>query len=148
MSLLDSLFGIQRIFLNGVELVTRKSVNFSGAVNAVDNPALGRTDITVASDSLAFTALIEEETVDAAYGQFLVLGYADDPGPTINLPAAASLANGRVGALQTVNAVATFSAAGSDVIQDGAGAYVDTAGQSIVLQSDGVSAWWIVSRVS
>lgn len=42
MSLLDSLFGIQRVFINGVELVTRQAVDLTagaGQVAGVDVPA-------------------------------------------------------------------------------------------------------------
>lgn len=50
MSMLDSLFGVQRVFINGVELVTRKAVNLiagTGQLSAVDNPIAGRSDITI-----------------------------------------------------------------------------------------------------
>jgi len=50
MSMLDSLFGVQRIFINGVELITRKAVNIVagvGQLSAADNPTEARSDITI-----------------------------------------------------------------------------------------------------
>jgi hypothetical protein len=56
MSMLDSLFGVQRVFVNGVELVTRKAVNLIGGVGQIsglDDPVEGRSDITVGFPSAA-----------------------------------------------------------------------------------------------
>ena len=56
MSMLDSLFGVQRIFINGVELVTRKAVNLLagvGQISGVDDPVHGRSNITIGFPSAA-----------------------------------------------------------------------------------------------
>lgn len=144
MSLLDSLFGIQRIFVNGVETVTRKGLNFVGAYTYSDDPSTGRTNLVAASGGLLLTAPVVVDEVTAAYGQLVRLAYDDDPGPTVTLPPAAGSADGRVGILQTVNAVVTVEPDGTDTIENGPPT-IDTSGQVVVLQSDGVSKWWVVS---
>lgn len=47
MSFLDALMGIRSLFNNGVELITRKALDFKGDFALVDNPVTGRTEITV-----------------------------------------------------------------------------------------------------
>lgn len=47
MSLLDSLFGIQHVLVKGIELVTRKTANFSGWVSGSDNATEARTELSI-----------------------------------------------------------------------------------------------------
>jgi hypothetical protein len=49
MSLLDSLFGIHKVYQDGVEAVTRKALDFVGGFIVTDDPATGRTKISVAA---------------------------------------------------------------------------------------------------
>lgn len=47
MSLLDGIFGITSIFKDGVELYTRKALDFKGGWDIVDNPETGRTEVNL-----------------------------------------------------------------------------------------------------
>ena len=48
MGFLDALiYGVRTIYASGVELLQRDAINFGDGLTAVDNPATGRTDVTV-----------------------------------------------------------------------------------------------------
>jgi hypothetical protein len=56
MSMLEGLFGLQHVFVNGVELVTRKAVNLVagvGQISGVDDPVAGVSNITLGFPSAA-----------------------------------------------------------------------------------------------
>jgi hypothetical protein len=70
MSLLDSLFGGVRVFVSGVELVTRKSLDFVGGLTVVDNPTTGRTEVSLAT-------VVPQTLADAATTNFDVAAGAN-----------------------------------------------------------------------
>jgi hypothetical protein len=49
MSLLDGIVGIRAIFQSGIEMISRKALDFTGDFVLADNPTTGRTEVSVAA---------------------------------------------------------------------------------------------------
>lgn len=137
MSMLDGLFGFQRILVNGAEVVNRAIVNFVGA-SYTDNGSV----LSLQIGGLSFTP-IKTTPYAANYGEHVRSNDAD-----ITLPLASSQPNGRVGVLLTTSNAIVISRSGSDLINGATTLALTTAYDSVILQSDGIASWYIVGRVN
>jgi hypothetical protein len=139
MSMLDSLFGIQRLFVDGIEVVIRQGLDLVGATYSeelIDGVPVARV---VLGDALAFTA-VQSGDYAAAYGDLARVAGSYD----VTLPLAATRANGRVAVMQMSGSSSlSVVPSGSDTIANGAIA-VATLYAGVILQSDGVSIWYVV----
>lgn len=139
MSMLDGLFGFQKLFINGVQVVNRASLDLLGCVTSRDDG----TTMHVLLGGLTFTA-VKNTSYAPAYGEHVRAGAAI----TVTLPLASAQAHGRVGVLLTATAAVTIARSGADTINGATSLGLTTAYDSVILQSDGVSSWYIVGRVN
>lgn len=136
MGLLDGL--LNRVFLvNGVESIQTREVDFVGASGAVSGGVL-RINV----GGLTLTS-VKTLPYTAAFGEHVRSDAAD-----VTLPLAAGQVNGRVGVLLTTANAIAINRSGSDTINGATSLALSGAYDSVILQSDGVSSWYIVTRVN
>jgi hypothetical protein len=143
MSALDQLLRpIRYLFTGGVQATQEQGLNFIGSgvsFTAVDNAALGRTDlyVTVAAraDENTYTTT-SDYTLDSLAQVDRTVWCACPLASTITLPSPAA---GRELYIQKQPGCATITLSGS--INSGSGLTLDVDGQGVHLQGDG-STWW------
>lgn len=92
----------------------------------------------------AFTP-VKTTPYTAAYDQLVRAAAGASP---ITLPSASGRLNGRVGVLNVGGGTVNVAPAGGQTLQDVTTPYALTGkGALIIVQSDGVSAWWVVAKV-
>jgi hypothetical protein len=81
----------------------------------------------------------------AAYDQLVRAGVGAS---VITLPSAAAQVNGRVGVINVGGGAVSVAPSGGNTLQDVTTPYaINAKGSAILVQSDGVSAWWIIAKV-
>lgn len=137
MAMLDGL--MNRILrLHGADAANRAAMNFEGADGAED---VANNATVVRTGALKFTAPKSAPYLAAA-GELVRLGVG---GLAVTLPLAATCPGACVGVLQTAAQSSTVAATGPDTLGSAVAA-LTTVGSVVVLKSDGVSKWWILSR--
>lgn len=127
MSLLDSLFGIQRVFGNGVEAISRKAIDFVGDVEISDDSVNGRTRVLIEVPPSLVWVPAEEDVLE--YPELKIWYDGDhvtlasgaisqllDRGPLANHSAVQSTSTKRP-AVSSLNGRGSISFDGGDCIQ-------------------------------
>jgi hypothetical protein len=136
-SFLDGLFG-RRVKASNVETNNRTFLDFEGA-HAADDVVGDRT--LVRTGALGLTGA-QTAPYTAAPGELVRLGSG---GTAVTLPLAATCPGAVVGVLQTFAQSSTVAATAPDTLGSAVAA-LTTVGSCVVLKSDGLSKWWVVSR--
>lgn len=144
---LDDIDGIKDIYdaTSGVPVLQpryAKLVVKGNGVELVPDPVTEATEFRI-QGTPAFTP-IKTASYAAQYGEFVRMGAG---GGTVTLPPASAKKNGQVGVINVAGASVSVAPTGVNTINNSTSPYaINTLGYSVILQSDGVNAWWIVAR--